>query len=824
MHPRFLCRFAILSVLIGTSSSLADDAKPAPIVLGRCLILAPPGRGGRSPIHQDAVEAEIVHGRWKTPKAGDAVPVPDGPAPAWQEGQADDKGAISDRALLGGYVFWPVNAPKAGVHLLEASGHVCVYVNGQLRTGDVYSHGIVRLPVALKEGSNELLFLVGRGQLSARLVPAPSPALLDTRDTTLPDLLTEEKTPVWASIVVLNASTEPLAGLSLAAEWPGAEPLRTSAPTLPPLSQRKVGFRIPAGTLPMADKATVKLRLESGDKLRDEATATVRIRKPNQSQRRTFLSEIDGSVQYFALQPAQPNAENKDRAPGLVLSLHGAGVEAVGQVECYGSKPWCHIVAPTNRRSYGFDWEDWGRLDALEVLELAKKQLKTDPQRTYLTGHSMGGHGAWQLGVHYPDHFAAIGPSAGWVSMRSYAGAPRAAPVNTIDAMLQRGAAGSDTLSLVRNYTTQGVFILHGDKDDNVPVQQAHVMRQELGAFHPDFVYHEQPGAGHWWGNACMDWPPLFEFLSQHTLPRTEDVRRVEFQTVSPAVSAWSHWAGIEAQVRPLQVSTVKLQLNPAQRQFSGTTENVARLAIDLSGLKPGEPVQVELDGRKIDEIAWPKDRSRIWLQREGKDWIKAKEPAPGLKGPLRYGPFKEAFRNRVVFVYGTRGNDEENAWAYTKARYDAETFWYRGNASVDLVADKDFDPAKEQDRNVIVYGNAQGHGCWAALLGDSPVQVKRGEVVIGDRKEKGDDLGCLFVRPRPGSHRALVGVVAGTGLPGMRVTDRMPIFASGVGYPDLLLLDAKVLTRGSASVHAAGFFGIDWGVASGEIIWRKEP
>ena len=95
-----------------------------------------------------------------------------------------------------------------------------------------------------------------------------------------------------------------------------------------------------------------------------------------------------------------------------MLSLHGASVKALNQVNAYGQKDWCHIVAPTNRRPYGFDWEDWGRMDALEVLDLAREQLGTDPQRTYLTGHSMGGHGAWHLGVTYPDRFAAVGPSA----------------------------------------------------------------------------------------------------------------------------------------------------------------------------------------------------------------------------------------------------------------------------------------------------------------------------------------------------------------------------------------------------------------------------
>ena len=55
--------------------------------------------------------------------------------------------------------------------------------------------------------------------------------------------------------------------------------------------------------------------------------------------------------------------------PALFLSVHGASVEATNQARAYAQKDWGHLVAPTNRRPYGFSWEDWGRMDALEVLE-----------------------------------------------------------------------------------------------------------------------------------------------------------------------------------------------------------------------------------------------------------------------------------------------------------------------------------------------------------------------------------------------------------------------------------------------------------------------
>ena len=82
-----------------------------------------------------------------------------------------------------------------------------------------------------------------------------------------------------------------------------------------------------------------------------------------------------------------------------------------------------------------------------------------------------------------------------------------------------------------------------------------------------------------------------------------------------------------------------------------------------------------------------------------------------------------------MMFVYGTKGTAEENAWALAKSRYDAETFAYRGNGSIDVVADTEFEPEAEPDRNVILYGNADTNAAWAALLGASPVQVRRGSI-----------------------------------------------------------------------------------------------
>src|SRR5262249_5314676 len=149
--------------------------------------------------------------------------------------------------------------------------------------------------------------------------------------------------------------------------------------------------------------------------------------------------------------------------------------------------------------------------------------------------------------------------------------------------------------------------------------------------------------------------------------------------------------------------------------------------------------------------------------------------------------------------------------------------FWYRGNGSVDVIADTAFDPSAAPDRGVILYGSADSNGAWPALLADSPVQVRRGEVRIGSRRSNGEEQACLVLRPRPGSAVACVGVVSGTGISGMRLTVGLPYFLSGVEYPDVTVIGTEMLQQGGKGVRVAGFFGPDWSVDKGEFAWRED-
>ena len=782
------------------------------------------GRQARSPFHTDAVELTIVRGTWSAPHAGDTVSLPDGSTVAWQATSAKADGTFSFEEGRGGYLYLPVTSDRDQVAWLKGAGHSMVYVNGEPRPGDPYRNPGVPLPIHLHPGTNDLLFVAGRGDIRVELFPPAKPIALALQDTTLPDLLQGRDNHTWGAVIIINGTPASLFDLALTASTRHGKSTTTPVPEILPYSIRKAGFQIRDDGRGRTNREPLTLTLSQTKpglrRVLDSVQVDLRVRRPGETYKRTFVSQIDGSVQYFAVTPAYP-VDPAHPARALVLSLHGASVEALGQASAYTSKTWAQIIAPTNRRPYGFDWEDWGRRDAMEVLEIAQRDFGTDPSLTYLTGHSMGGHGTWQIGATCPDRFAALGPSAGWISWFSYGEAPRSESTNEVLRLLQRAATPIDTLVLASNYLHHGIYILHGDADDNVPVSEARAMRQVLEGFHRDFTYHEQPGAGHWWGNACVDWPPLFDLFAHHRIPADESVHEVNFITANPGISASSHWAFIEAQEHPLARSRVLLRLDRdasgLSGRFSGVTENVARLALKPPAYPRTGTFNVELDGQQMTNVAVSASKPKLWFARESGAWRTVSAPSPRLKGPARYGPFKEAFNQRFLMVYGTRGTPEENAWALAKARYDAETFWYRGNGSIDVLPDSRFDPKREPDRGVILYGNAESNGAWDALLRDSPVQVAAGRVRVGSREWQGLDLACLFLRPRPGSDTACVGVVSGSGLVGMKLNDRVPYFMAGVAFPDCTVFDPAVLARGADAVLATGFFGNDWTVEDGD-------
>jgi hypothetical protein len=438
----------------------------------------------------------------------------------------------------------------------------------------------------------------------------------------------------------------------------------------------------------------------------------------------------------------------------------------------------------------------------------------------------MGGHGTWFLGATYPGNWAAIAPCAGYPTLSSYGSHDGMIPDSAsspMEAMLLRASNPSNVLALARNYKPLGVYINHGDADRTVSVEYARQMKKVLSEFHPDFSYYEYPGGSHWYGDISVDWPPIFDFFSWHTLAKNTApaADRLDFTTANPGVSGRMKWATIHQQQEPLHFSRMILDRDQGKNRIAGTTQNIATLSLDLGAFAPGTAIKIQLDSLAEVGYTVKSQNETIFLEKEG-TWKVASEPNAREKNTRRSGTFKEPFNNCMVFVYATGGTAAEKAWALDKAKFDTESWYYRGNGAVDLIADTEFDPQLYPDRGVVLYGNASTNAAWSKLLADCPIQVTQGTIKAGTRTFSGDDLAAYFVWPRRDSEVASVAVVTGTGLTGMRATNANQYFSGGSGFPDFMIFSNAMLQKGVEGVKMAGFYTNDWSLQASDMVMSQ--
>jgi len=806
-------------------------------------------------LRRDPLEAQLVAGTFVAPKDGSTVPpfpLADPalaePARTWTAVTASAGGVFrgGKSTIADGWLYATVDSVTDRVMLLEAYGHHSVFVNGDPRGGNWIMYDLVGIPVKLKAGSNNFLFAHRGSPLAARLVPPPAAVFISDRDILAPSLVAGHDTDGPAGVVVVNASMEPLSGarIRIASDLPEKDAW-VDLGFMPALTPKKVALPArstssTAGAAGAKHSAQVTLTASDGTVL---DTLTVDLATVSSTDRRvvTRVSTIDDSVQYYALVPSTANREDSAPIPGILFSLHGNNTEATTVAEDFAPKKEAHIVCPTNRRPRGFFWDDWGCIDFTEAVAHARASLVNDPRRSWLTGHSMGGHGTWLLGARFPSEFAAIAPTAAFIdhSPRGPTSADTAPAGYSAAAMHVLMGRANDIRSIKENYLQQGVYVLHGEADEDVSVSHAREMFKQLAAIsHPDFQYYERPASPHWWSTA-HDWPPKLQFLFRHVLPEPNAITRVRFRTWAPQVSCRNAWVRILQQDKPFEVSSVDVSLDVATRTIIGTTSNVITLELEppiaLPAAAATADITVTLDGHsttmtpktdtphlRFRREEGPQDKT-VW--RLDPSCRNGSEPAPmpsGEKTPARGGLFKMAFTNRFVVVVGTQGDEAADALLMAKVRYDADQWWVRGNGRFEIIPDAAFDPQQYRKRNVILYGNHDQNAAWSKVLGDGPpVDVRDGVFTGPTSRHQGDDIAVMFVYPRADCGQSQIGVVAATGAKGIRAGMRTSVVPITARFPDLVAFRAAMLTEGAASVIEAGFFGNDWSIERGTWIRR---
>ncbi|HJR74166.1 MAG TPA: prolyl oligopeptidase family serine peptidase [Luteimonas sp.] len=200
--------------------------------------------------------------------------------------------------------------------------------------------------------------------------------------------------------------------------------------------------------------------------------------------------EVGGTLRRY--QVFVPSRAASGAKPAVVVFLHGSGEIGTDGVKptLVGLGPYLRshqdefpaiVVFPQLRE--GESWDD-GADFAFAALRAASEEFQGDPDRTYLTGISLGGYGVWTLARLQPQRFAALVPVCGGIG-RDTTTAPYA--------------------ETAQRFRDKPIWIFHGAKDDDVLPEQSRRIAAELKSIGArDARYTEFPDADH---NA---WDPAY--------------------------------------------------------------------------------------------------------------------------------------------------------------------------------------------------------------------------------------------------------------------------------------------------------------------------
>ncbi len=147
--------------------------------------------------------------------------------------------------------------------------------------------------------------------------------------------------------------------------------------------------------------------------------------------------------------------------------------------------------------------EDTWWADHIPGLDILIKEVSdrfaVDLDRVLVTGSSMGGYGVWQLGVNFPDRFAALVPLCGGGTW--FYGFPRR----------------------VRILRRTPVWAFHGEKDPIIPPRESAVLVEELNDAGGYARLTVVPDGGHDIWRTVYRMPELLDWLlAQRRQPETD--------------------------------------------------------------------------------------------------------------------------------------------------------------------------------------------------------------------------------------------------------------------------------------------------------------
>jgi predicted esterase len=473
---------------------------------------------------------------------------------------------------------------------------------------------------------------------------------------------------------------------------------------------------------------------------------------------RGYRSGVDGSIQPYQviLPKGYPGDGKKWR---LDLILHGRD-DTMDEVKFLRSGD---STTPAPEQDYvelhvfgrGNNAYRWaGERDVFEALDAfraAERNLRghdpIDSDRIVLRGFSMGGAGAWHLGLQYPGFWVSCSPGAGFTT--TYGRVKN--PDGKLSDYIVKCLGIYDALDYAENVFDVPVVAYGGEIDPQREASESIKDKITPMGLHATFLVG--PKMGHKYDPESLK--KIMQLQGEQAAAgRPAYPPRVRYVTMTPRYSD-CYWTTLLRQDRQYDRSLVD-----AERKADGyaiKTENVRTFRLALpEDWRDRSEVSIEIDGQKV--AAHP-DAAFVLLDKESSHWSQVEEmrwladaEAKHFKRPGLTGPIDDAFKGSFLCVRGTGKPWHDAVQRHADAelaRFSAEwNKWFRGTLPVKT--DNDVTPDDLQEKNLILFGDPASNTLIAKALSGLPLHWTMDELTVaGTKYSAAEDIPAM-VYPSP--------------------------------------------------------------------------
>jgi len=472
-----------------------------------------------------------------------------------------------------------------------------------------------------------------------------------------------------------------------------------------------------------------------------------------------YVSKVDGSVQPLALYIPAGYTNTERVRLDVVLHGRGATLNEVSFFTSHDDKAVgadlkhliLHVFGRTNN---AYRWA--GEADVFEAIAAVKRRFRVDDRRIVLRGFSMGGAGAWHLGLHHPGTWVSVEAGAGFSETIKYA------KLTDIPEYQRKALHIYDAADWALNAFNLPVAGYGGEKDPQLAASANIVEALKTLGFEmkteglitagSGLDFHHVVGAAVGHSVDPVSAKFLKAFHDQRAAKPAGGAKRIRFVTYTLKYNTCD-WLTVEALQEHHKRATVDAEVKGDTLHV--TAENVSVFSVDrqtASKIEIGEqefPL-VSAAGELLPNVyfRFVANKWQLMTYDESREFQK-NEDARKTHG--RQGPIDDAFSGPFLCVRGTgtAWNPAVQKWADARlARFEKDwDKWMRG--SLRIKNDTDVTADDMEKCSVVLFGDPGSNSLIAKMLEDLPLHWSKTEVDLGGKFAAADHAPVLIC-PNP--------------------------------------------------------------------------